>query len=126
MAVTYNLTIRADRDYFLPVTVVTQQGNPANMTNYLVTMTVKNSVNDADNVALFKSSTPYAVNLPFGTFTFKIPRSVTNVWWVAPSGPISTTMVYDVSCQDIATVQNWSTLLEGSVTVIGPVTRTIP
>ena len=129
MAVTYNLTVRADRDYYLPVSVITGEGHPADFSGYQVTMTVKKTINDDDATALFKSSTPFASRLDFGEFTFKIPRSTNNSWWVAPpsgSGAISSVMVYDVTVQDVAAPPNWTTMLEGSVTVIGPVTRIIP
>jgi hypothetical protein len=129
VAVPYNITVRADRDYYLPVNVQTGLGNPANLTGYLPVMTVKANIYDDDAHALFKSG-PYTSNLPFGSFAFHIPRATNNGWWKAPpsgSGAISTVMVYDVSCADAATpAPNWNTLVEGSVTVVGPVTRTIP
>jgi hypothetical protein len=128
VAVQYNIVVRADRDYYLPVQVQTSQGNPANLTGYIVTMTVKKQVSDDDAHALFKSQ-PYVSNLSLGQFSFHIPRATNNAWWLNPpsgSGPVSSVIVYDVSCQDSAASPNWSTLVEGGVSVIGPVTRSLP
>jgi hypothetical protein len=128
MAVTYNITVRADRDYYLPITVQTDLNNPAGLTGYICVMTVKRTVNDPDAAALFKGQ-PFSSNLGLGRFTFHIPRAINNTWWVSPpsgSGPVSTSIAYDVSVQDSAPSPNWVTLLEGSVTVIAPLTRTIP
>jgi hypothetical protein len=128
VAVKYDITVRADRDFYLPITVQTTLGNPASLTSYIPVMTVKSTVNDPDAKALYKSQ-PWAANLPVGQFTFKIPRATNNAWYVAPpsgSGPVSSTIVYDVAMQDVAPVKNWVTLLEGGVTIIPPVTRSIP
>jgi hypothetical protein len=123
MAAEYNITVRADRDFWLPIHVQTGEGNPCNFTGYTIVLTVKGSINDADASALFKSA-PYTSSLQFGTFTFRIPRATNNAWWT-PSGAITSTMVYDCSCQDVSAPANWATLLEGTVSVIGPVTRTV-
>lgn len=128
MAAEFNVTVRADRDFYLPVVMVTGLGNPANLTGFNLMMTVKKTQGDTDATALYKGA-PWTANLPFGQFTFHVARTVTALWWVAPpsgSGPLTSTMVYDVSCLDIAAPPNMITLLEGSVSVIGPVTVTIP
>ena len=116
--------MRCDRDYYLPISVQTTQNNPAGLTGYLAVMTVKKAITDMDAAALYKGA-PWASNLGFGQFTFKIPRTTNNAWFVG-SGPVSSTIVYDVSLQDVAAVPNWVTLVEGAVTVIPAVTKTIP
>jgi hypothetical protein len=125
VAVQYNIIVRADRDFYLPVSLVSEQNNPSNLTGYLPVMTVKTNLAQADAAALYHGG-PWSQNLAFGQFTFKIPRG-TNANWFVGSGPISTSVVYDVSVQDTAALAtNWVTLVEGSVTIIGPVTKTIP
>ena len=128
MAAVFNITVRADREFYLPVNVVTALGNPANMTGYQLAMTIKKAQGDSDAKALYKAA-PWVKNLGFGQFTFQVTRTQNAGWWVAPpsgSGAITSTMVYDVSCLDIAAPPNMVTLLEGSVAVIGPVTLSIP
>jgi hypothetical protein len=125
MAVQYDITVRADRDFYLPVSLVSEQNNPSNLAGYLPVMTVKKALSDADAQALYKGG-PWSQNLSFGQFTFKIPRG-TNAAWFVGSGPIASSVVYDVSIQDTAAIAvNWVTLVEGAVTIIGPVTKTIP
>lgn len=124
MAVKYDIVVRCDRDYYLPISVQTSQNNPAGLSGYLCVMTVKKSVVDSDASALFKGQ-PWSSNLSFGQMTFKIPRGTNNAWYVG-SGPIASSIVYDVTVQDTATVANWTTLVEGNVTVIPPVTKTVP
>lgn len=125
MAIQHDITVDADRDYYLSVILQTGLTNPANLTGYIVTMAVKKSINDADAQALFKSQ-PYWSNLPFGQFIFHIPRTTNNAWWIPGSGPITATIVYDVAAQDAAPSPNWITFVTGNVTVNGPVSRTIP
>jgi len=128
MAAQYDIVIRCDRDYYYPVKVQTSLSNPANFTSYLPVLTIKKSVNDPDASALFKSF-PWYSNLPFGSFTFKVPRATSNGWWLfspSGSGAVSTTIVYDVSVQDASAIPNWVTLIEGGVSLLPPVTRTIP
>jgi hypothetical protein len=128
MAAEFNITVRADRDFYLPVTVITGLGNPANMTGYQLEMTIKKAQGDPDSLALFKAP-PYLTNLAFGQFSFHIKPAQNSGWWVAPpsgSGALTTTMVYDVTCLDIAIPPNMVTLLEGAVSMIGPVTVSIP
>jgi hypothetical protein len=128
MATQFNITVRASRDFYLPVTILTALDNPANLTGYQVVMTVKKAQGDPDSLALFKAP-PYLSNLALGQFAFHITPAQNKTWWVAPpsgSGALTATMVYDVSCLDIAIPPNIVTLLEGSVSVIGPVTVTIP
>ena len=128
MTLEYDITIPTDRDYYFPVSIVTYEQNPANLTGYLLTMTVKKSINDPDSSALYKGA-PWSNNLQFGNFTFKIPRATNKGWYLYPpsgSGPISTTIVYDVTAQDVATVPNWTTLMYGNVTVQPAVTISIP
>jgi hypothetical protein len=125
VAAEFDITVRTDRDFYLPVTVVTALGNPANLTGYQIEMTVKAHQTDTDSAALYKGS-PWLSKLPFGQFTFHIPRTQNSSWWQASGGPISMTIVYDVACLDIAIPPNMVTLLEGGVTLIGPVTQTIP
>jgi hypothetical protein len=120
--------VRADREFYLPVNIITALGNPANLTGYQPTMTVKKKQGDGDALALYKSA-PWVKNLSFGQFTFQITRTQNAGWWVPPpsgSGALTTTMVYDVTTLDIATPPNLVTLLEGTVSVIGPVTVSIP
>jgi hypothetical protein len=128
MAAVFNITVRAGREFYLPVNVVTALGNPANMSGYQLEMTIKKAQGDTDAQALYKSA-PWVKNLAFGQFTFQVTRAQNAGWWVAPpsgSGALSSTMVYDVSCLDVAIPPNMVTLLEGSVGMIGPVTVTIP
>jgi hypothetical protein len=126
VSVEYDITVQADRDYYLPISLVTDQNNPANLTGYIVTMCVKKTINDPDASALFKSA-PSWTNLPFGKFTFHVPRATNNAWWIPGSGQITNTIVYDVAVQDIATpTPNWVTLVTGNVTVMGPISRSIP
>jgi hypothetical protein len=125
MAVSYDIEVRQNRDFYLPVSVVTADTFfPANLSNYLPVMTVKAHVTDSDAAALYKGP-PWGSNLPFGQFTFRIARSVNNLWW-AGSGPVSTSIVYDVSVQDTAMTPDWVTLVEGNVTVVPAVTKSIP
>jgi|SRR5215472_6946876 len=124
MATEFNITVRADRDFYLPVSVVTALGNPADLTNYQIELTVKKVQTDPDAAALYKQP-PATKDLPFGQFTFHITAAENAGWWVS-GAPISTTMVYDVACLDIAIPPNLVTLMEGTVAVIGPVTVAIP
>ena len=124
MAAEYNITVRADRDFYLPISVVTAATNPVGLTDYLAVMTVKAHIADSDAQALYKGP-PWSSNLGFGQMTFKIGRA-TNASWFVGSGPVSSSIVYDVAVQDVAMQPNWITLMEGSVTVIGPVTKSIP
>ena len=125
MAVQYDIEIRADRDFYLPISVVSEQNNPSDFTGYLPVMTVKTNLAQADASALYHGG-PWSQNLSFGQFTFKIARSVNAAWFVG-SGPISTSVVYDVVVQDTAAIAvNWVTLVEGNVSIIGPVTKAIP
>jgi hypothetical protein len=48
MAVKYDITVRCDRDYYLPIAVQTGQNNPAGLTGYIAVMTVKAHVTDSD------------------------------------------------------------------------------
>jgi len=125
VAAEFPIVVRTDRDFWLPVTVVTALGNPANMQGYQIEMTVKKVQTDSDAAALFKSP-PVITNLVFGQFTFHIPRAVNSPWWAPSGGPVTTTIVYDVSCLDIAIPPNMITLIEGPVSLIGPVTVSIP
>jgi hypothetical protein len=124
MAATFDITVRADRDFWLPVYLQTFRGNPLNMTGFTVVMTVKDSLGDTDAQAMYKSEPhPQHNLLGFGYCAFKITHEQCASWWKPDgSGPIADTIIYDVSCQDIATPPTWATLLEGSVTIIGPVT----
>jgi hypothetical protein len=124
----YPIVVEANRDFYLPVNLTSALGNPANLTSYLPVMTVKKAITDTDANALYKSS-PWSQNLPFGLFTFKISRTQNKNWWLMPpsgSGPVSSTIVYDVSVQDAAATPNWTTLMSGSVTVVAVVTQSIP
>jgi hypothetical protein len=125
VAAEFDIVVRTDRDFYLPVTVVTALGNPANLAGYQIEMTVKKVQTDMDGAALYKSP-PWISNLTFGQFTFHIARTQNSSWWQASGGPISTTIAYDVACLDIAIPPNMVTLLEGAVTLIGPITQTIP
>jgi hypothetical protein len=128
MAAENDITVRADRDFYLNCALITALGNPANLTGYQIEMTVKKVQADPDSLALYKGL-PWVANLPFGQFTFHIPRAQNAGWWVitpSGSGPITSTIVYDVSCLDIAIPPNMVTLMEGSVSIIGPVTVNIP
>lgn len=131
MAAEFPITVRAGRDFYLRCNMVTALGNPANLTGYQIEMTVKGAQGDTDANALYKQA-PWFLNLPIGQFYFHITPTQNSPWWVVPSGdnangaPITSTMVYDVSCLDIADPSNLITLMEGSVGVIGPVTVTIP
>jgi hypothetical protein len=128
MATDYDITIETDRDYYFPVSIVTYEQNPANLSGYTCVMTIKKSIGDPDSSALFKSG-PWSQNLPFGQFSFKVPRATSKGWWLYPpsgSGPVSTAIVYDVAVQDVAQTPNWTTLLSGSVTILPAVTQSIP
>ena len=128
MAAQNDIVVRAGRDFYLNVEMITGLGNPANLTGFQLEMTVKKVQGDPDSLALYKG-VPSLSNLPFGTFSFHIPRTQNAGWWVPPpsgSGALTSTMVYDVSCLDINLVPNMITLIEGAVSVIGPVTVTIP
>ena|SRR5215472_5497680 len=124
MATEFNITVRADRDFYLPVSVVTALGNPADLTNFQPMMTVKKVQTDPDASALYKQA-PTVENLPFGKFTFHITPTQNSGWWIG-GAPVTTTIVYDVSTLDIAIPPNLVTLMEGTVAVIGPVTVAIP
>jgi hypothetical protein len=126
--INYPIVVEANRDFYLPVNLTSSLGNPANLSSYLCMMTVKKAVTDTDANALYKSA-PWSQNLPFGSFTFKISRTQNKGWYLMPpsgSGPISTTIVYDVSVQDAAAVPNWTTLMTGPVSVVAVVTQSIP
>jgi hypothetical protein len=129
MTIDHDIVVEANRDFYLPVNLTSAGGNPANLTGYLATMTVKKAITDSDAAALYKSA-PWAQNLPMGAMTFKIARTQNKNWWLMPpsgSGPVSTAMVYDVSVQDTAAgAPNWTTLMSGSVTVVAVVTQSIP
>lgn len=130
MAAEFNITVRAGRDFYLPVKLITALGNPANLTNYQLEMTVKKLQSDPDSSALYKGG-PGWINLAFGHFTFHITPAENSGWWEvstpgSPGAPISNTIVYDVSCLDIANPPNFVTLLEGTVGILGPVTGSIP
>jgi hypothetical protein len=87
-------------------------------------LTVKKAINDADSAALF-SGTPWSADLSFGQLTFKIPHPTTSGWW-KPTGPISTTAVYDVTYADLASPKNWNTVLSGTVALVQPILQLIP
>ena len=128
MAVQNNIVVRADRDFYLNCEMVTALGNPANLLGYQIEMTVKKVQGDPDSLSLYKGL-PWVANLPFGQFTFHITAAQTKPWWVntaSGSGPITNSVVYDVSCLDIAIPPNFVTLIEGAVSIIGPVTQSIP
>jgi hypothetical protein len=128
MAAEFDIIVRADRDFYLPLQMITSLGNPANLTNFQLKMTVKQAQGDPDAIALFAGTPIGGANLAFGIFTFHITPTQNQSWWVSTPGeigaPLSTTMVYDVSCKDLD--NNFITLMEGSVGVIGPVTVAIP
>jgi len=128
MAAENDIVVEADRDFYLNCQMITGLGNPANMAGFQIMMTVKKIQSDPDTLALYKAA-PAVSNLAFGQFSFHISHSQNAGWWLVPpsgSGAITQTMVYDVSCLDIAIPPNLITLIEGGVTVTGPVTISIP
>lgn len=112
-----DLTFLAKRDNTLDVTVMTNAGNPVDLTNYKLQLTIKKLMTDLDPVSLYQGP-PSLTDRVFGRFCFLVPLTTTsNAQWAA-----ATTGFYDVSCE--TPTGKTATLLAGGVTIIQPVAQT--
>jgi hypothetical protein len=115
-AATLPITIERYRDFNLSVNVNTELTNPVGLVGYTAVMTVKALVTDTDAKALYHSL-PTAGSLALGQMSWLIPHTITS-----GSGWAISSAVYDVAVQTPAGQRN--TFLNGSVTIVLPVTQT--
>jgi len=125
MATEFPIEVEAGRDFYLNCAMQTGLKNPANCTGFQLKMTVKKVQTDSDANALFQGTPIVGADLAFGKFSFHMTPAQTNPFWVN-GAPVTDTIVYDVSTLDIANPPNFVTLIEGPVSVVGPVTEAIP
>lgn len=119
MTAEQDITLYAKRDNTLDITIQTNAGNPVDLTNYKIVMTVKAQMADADSAALYQGPPGYA-NAPFGRISFLVPlATTTGAAWAS-----ATTGFYDVTA---VTPSNYTvSLLAGAVTFVQPVTQSVP
>ena len=119
MTAQQDLTFYAKRDNTVDVSIITNAGNPVDLTGYDLVLTIKALLTDADTAALYQGA-PAFFNPPFGKFSFLVPLATTGAaaWAAATSG------VHDISA---ITPSGYAvTLLAGTSTIVQPVTQTIP
>ena len=113
-----DLSFYAKRDNTVDITVQTNAGNPVDLTQYKLQLTIKALLSDVDANALFQGA-PNQTNRTFGKASFLVPLSITsNAAWAA-----ATTGLYDVST--ITPTGKEATLLAGNCAIVQPVPQTL-
>jgi hypothetical protein len=118
MTAEQDITLYAKRDNTLDITIITNAGNPVDLTQYKLQLTIKALLTDTDADALYQGA-PSLTNRIFGKFCFLVPLATTSnaAWAEATAG------IYDVST--ITPSGKESTLIAGNCTIVQPVAQTL-
>jgi hypothetical protein len=119
MSANQDLTFYAKRDNTIDLSIITNAGEPVDLSGNKFLLTIKALLADADTAALYQGP-PAWVNLPFGRITFLVPLATTQgaAWHTI------TQCVYDISM--VTQTGKWATIMAGlSSTIVQPVAQSL-
>ena len=97
MTAQQDITLYAKRDNTLDITIMTVAGNPVDLTQYKLQLTIKGLATDPDSDSLYQGP-PSLTNRTFGRFCFLVPLVTTsNAAWAAVVDPGERTIASGVT-----------------------------